>query len=50
MQSEAKPTNINIWLHPKVKQEAENIFANHGLTISEAIIAFINHVCYAGKI
>ena len=49
MQSEAKPTNVNIWLHPEVKQEAENIFANHGLTISEAIIAFINHVCNVGN-
>ena len=37
MQSEAKPTNINIWLHPEIKQEAENIFANHGLTIQKRL-------------
>ena len=48
MQPNVKPANVNVWLHPEIKQEAEDILARHGLTISEAIIAFINHVCYAG--
>ena len=44
MQTNVKPTNVDLWLFPEVKQEAERIFANHGLTMSDAIAVFINHI------
>lgn len=44
----SKSANINVRLYPETKQEAENIFAYHGLTLPEAITVFINHACHAG--
>ena len=43
-----KSANINVRLYPEIKQEAENIFAFHGLTLPEAITVFINHACHVG--
>jgi len=48
MSAKTKSANINVRLYPEVKQEAENIFAFHGLTLPEAITVFINHACHAG--
>ena len=48
MAAKTKSANINVRLYPEVKQEAENIFAFHGLTLPEAITVFINHACHAG--
>ena len=48
MTSRTKSANINVRLYPEIKQEAENIFAYHGLTLAEAITVFINHACHAG--
>jgi len=46
--AKTKSANINVRLYPETKQEAENIFAFHGLTLTEAITVFINHACHAG--
>ena len=43
-----KTANLNIRLHPIVKNEAERIFNYHGLTLSDAVAVFINHACHAG--
>ena len=48
MATQTKTANINVRLYPDVKQQAENIFAYHGLTLPEAITVFINHACHAG--
>ena len=48
MLSEQKSAIVSVPLYPEIKQEAENIFAYHGLTLSEAITVFINHSCYVG--
>ena len=48
MTARTKSANINIRLYPEIKQEAENIFAYHGLTLAEAITVFINHARQAG--
>ena len=48
MAAKTKSANVNIRLYPEIKQEAENIFAYHGLTLPEAITVFINHACHAG--
>ncbi|MDR2546139.1 MAG: hypothetical protein LBC96_01340 [Lachnospiraceae bacterium] len=48
MSARTKSTNINVRLYPEVKQEAENIFAFHGLSLPEAITVFIYHACHAG--
>ena len=48
MITKSKSANINVRLYPEIKQEAENIFAFHGLTLPEAITVFINHACHVG--
>ena len=48
MVAKTKFANVNVNLCPEVKQEVENIFAYHGLTLPEAITIFINHARYAG--
>ena len=48
MTAKTKSASVNVHLYPEVKQEAESIFAYHGLTLSEAITVFINHACHAG--
>jgi len=48
MAARAKSANVNVRLYPETKREAENVFAFHGLTLSEAINVFITHACYAG--
>jgi DNA-damage-inducible protein J len=48
MAVKTKSANINVRLYPEIKQEAENIFAFHGLTLPEAITVFINHACHVG--
>ena len=39
MQSGA--TNINVWVDPRLKQDAENLFADLGLSMSSAISLFL---------
>ena len=48
MTVKTKSANINVRLYPEIKQEAENIFAFHGLTLPEAITVFITHACHVG--
>ena len=48
MPNKIKSANVNVRLYPEIKQEAESIFAFHGLTLPEAITVFINHACHAG--
>ena len=48
MSVRTKSANVNVRLYPEIKQEAENIFAYHGLTLAEAITVFINHARHAG--
>ena len=48
MQARTKSANVNVRLYPEIKQEVENIFAYHGLTLAEAITVFINHARHAG--
>jgi len=48
MTTKTKSANVNVRLYPEIKQEAENIFAFHGLSLPEAITVFINHACHAG--
>jgi len=48
MSAGIKSATVNVSLYPELKQEAENIFAYHGLTLSDAITVFIKHACYAG--
>ena len=43
-----KTANVNVRLYPDIKEQAERIFAYHGLTLPEAITVFINHACHAG--
>jgi len=43
-----KTANINVRLYPELKQEAEKVFAYHGLSLHDAIIVFLNHACRAG--
>ncbi len=37
----AEKTNINIWVDPRLKQDAENLFEDLGLTLSSAISLFL---------
>ncbi|MCL2433603.1 MAG: type II toxin-antitoxin system RelB/DinJ family antitoxin [Clostridia bacterium] len=46
--SNTKTANINVRLYPEIKEQAENVFAYHGLTLPEAITVFINHACHVG--
>ena len=46
--SKSKSTSINVRLYPELKQEAENVFAYHGLSLPEAITVFLNHACKVG--
>ena len=46
--SKTKTASINVRLYPEVKEQAENVFAYHGLTLPEAITVFINHACHVG--
>ena len=48
IKSSTKSANVNIRMYPEIKQEVENIFAYHGLTLPEAITVFINHARHAG--
>jgi DNA-damage-inducible protein J len=43
-----KTANINVRLYPELKQEAENVFAYHGLSLPEAITVFLKHACIVG--
>ena len=46
--TKTKTASINVRLYPELKQEAENIFAYHGLSLPDAITVFLNHACKAG--
>ena len=46
--STTKTANINVRLYPEIKEQAESVFAYHGLTLPEAITVFINHACHVG--
>ncbi|MCL1830665.1 MAG: type II toxin-antitoxin system RelB/DinJ family antitoxin [Oscillospiraceae bacterium] len=46
--SNTKTASINVRLYPEIKEQAENVFAYHGLTLPEAITVFINHACHVG--
>ena len=48
MATKIKSANVNVRLYPELKQEVENIFAYHGLTLPEAITVFLNHARHAG--
>ena len=43
-----KTASINVRLYPELKQEAENVFAYHRLSLPDAITVFLNHACRAG--
>jgi len=43
-----KSASINVRLYPELKQEAEKVFAYHGLSLPDAITVFLNHACRAG--
>ena len=43
-----KTASINVRLYPELKQEAENVFAYHGLSLPDAITVFLNHACRVG--
>ena len=38
----AKTANLNIRIDPKIKKEAEKLFSNFGMTISDAVNIFIH--------
>lgn len=42
--TKTKTASINVRLYPKLKQEAENGFAYHGLSLPEAITVFLKRV------
>jgi len=46
--TKTKSASINVRLYPELKQEAESIFAYHGLSLPDAITVFLNHACHAG--
>ena len=46
--TKTKTASINVRLYPELKQEAENVFAYHGLSLPDAITVFLNHACRAG--
>jgi len=46
--AKTKTVSINVRLYPELKQEAENVFAYHGLSLPEAINVFLTHACRAG--
>lgn len=46
----AKTANINIRIEPEVKAEAEKIFSELGITVSEAISIFLNKSIMEGGI
>ena len=46
--AKTKTTSINVRLYPELKQEAENVFAYHGLSLPDAITVFLNHACKVG--
>jgi len=46
--NKTKSTSINVRLYPELKQEAENVFAYHGLSLPDAITVFLNHACKVG--
>jgi DNA-damage-inducible protein J len=46
--SKTKTASINVRLYPEIKEQAENVFAYHGLTLPEAITVFLNHACHVG--
>ena len=43
--SKTKTASINVRLYPELKQEAEKVFAYHGLSLPDAITVFLNHAC-----
>ena len=46
--SSTKTANINVRLYPEIKEEAERVFAFHGLSLPDAITVFLNHACHIG--
>jgi len=44
----AKTASINVRLYPELKQEAEDVFAFHGLSLHDAITVFLTHACKVG--
>ncbi|MCL2360723.1 MAG: type II toxin-antitoxin system RelB/DinJ family antitoxin [Defluviitaleaceae bacterium] len=48
MAAKTKSASVNVRLYPELKEEAETIFAYHGLTLPEAITVFLNHARHAG--
>ena len=38
---QGRTTNINVWVDPKLKQDAENLFEDLGLTMTSAISLFL---------
>ena len=43
-----KTAIISLNTYPELKSEAENIFAEHGYTLADAIDMFLNHACRVG--
>jgi DNA-damage-inducible protein J len=48
MATRTKSANINVRLYPEIKQQAEEVFAYHGLSLPEAITVFITRACHVG--
>ena len=46
--AKTKTASINVRLYPELKQEAESVFAYHGLSLPDAITVFLNHACKVG--
>ena len=46
--TKTKSVSVNVRLYPEIKEEAEHIFAYHGLSLPEAINVFLHHACHAG--
>lgn len=46
----AKTSNINIRIDPDVKEQAEQLFGNFGITITDAVNIFIHQSLLTGSI
>ena len=43
-----KTASLNIRLNPKVKKTAETVYAQYGLSLTEAVTVFIHQSCNIG--
>ncbi len=46
----AKTANLNIRIDPETKSQAENLFKNFGLTVSDAVNVFLHQSLLCGGI